>query len=83
MTEMVQVGRYADRVEAVIARGLLTAHGIDALIPEIYTLEADPGLVYALGGCRILVPAAQEAAARAVLAGAHDEAGLTSEDGGA
>jgi hypothetical protein len=67
MSDLVQIARYADRVEAVIARGLLAAHGIDALIPELYTLEADPGLVFAMGGCRILVPAEQESAAREVL----------------
>ena len=67
MNDLVQVARYVDRVEAVIARGLLAAHGLDALIPELYTLEADPGLVFAMGGCRILVPADQESAARAIL----------------
>ena len=67
MTDLVQVARYSDRMEAVIARGLLESNGIDALIPELYTLEADPGLVFAMGGLRILVPDDQAEAARLIL----------------
>jgi hypothetical protein len=68
MSNLVEIANFVDRSEAVIADGLLKANGVRPLVPELYTLAADPGLVFALGGYRILVPAEDAALARAILA---------------
>lgn len=68
MSAFVKIASFVDRSEAVIAEGLLKTNGIEPLVPELYTLAADPGLVFALGGYRLLVHEEEEAAARAILA---------------
>ena len=55
MSDLVKIASFVDRSEAVIAEGLLKANGVEPLVPELYTLAADPGLIFALGGYRILV----------------------------
>ena len=67
MADFVELGRYVDRAEAIIMRGVLETNGIVTLTPELYTLAADPGLIFALGGYRVMVPHDQLEAARALL----------------
>jgi len=41
MADLVIVGRFASRPEAVIAQSLLRSHGIETLMPEFNVLMAD------------------------------------------
>ncbi len=68
MTKMVQLARFVDRSEAVIARGLLESEGIVAIIPDLDTLGVAPHLVFAVDGYRVLVSEGQLDEARALLA---------------
>lgn len=67
MAKMVQLARFVDRSEAIIARGLLEACGIVAVIPDIDTLGVAPHLVFAVDGYRVLVSERDLEAAREVL----------------
>jgi hypothetical protein len=49
---------------------VLDAEGIEALVPDAYTIGARPDLTAALGGIRVLVRASELERAREVLAAA-------------
>ena len=67
MSDFVPLASFVDRAEAIIARGVLETNGINVLAPDLYTLAADPGLVFAIGGYRVLVQKSQLAEAQALL----------------
>ncbi|HXW03796.1 MAG TPA: DUF2007 domain-containing protein [Vicinamibacterales bacterium] len=54
--------------EALFLKSVLEAEGIDVLIPDEHTLGVQPLYAPALGGVRVLVPAADHARAAEVLA---------------
>jgi hypothetical protein len=56
--------------EANFVVSVLAGEGIDALVPDAYTLGARPDLTAALGGIRVLVRASELERAREVLAAA-------------
>ncbi len=58
--------RLLDPTEAYILQGRLCAEGIRAVIADAQMVQANLLLAIAVGGVRLLVPAGQLAAARAV-----------------
>jgi hypothetical protein len=67
MAKMVELAKFVDRSEAIIARGLLESEDIVAVIPDMDTLGVAPHLVFATGGYRLLVSEHQLDDARALL----------------
>lgn len=61
------VARYADPLEAQIARGLLQAEGIDAHLGDEHAALANWEWRLAIGGAKLHVPQAQAEQARAIL----------------
>ena len=72
--EWVQVTNCNWLHEAHFITSVLNAEGIEAFVPDAYTVGANPILATALGGIRVLVHAADLDRARAALA-AVKEAG--------
>lgn len=61
------VGRYHDPLQAAAACSMLRAYGLDALLPDLNSGFALEGGSFALGGVRLMVPAEDEADARALI----------------
>jgi len=55
-------------VEAGMAKGLLESAGIEVLVEDVHLSSVDPLVRLAISGAKVLVPAADAAAAREVLA---------------
>ncbi len=66
MSDLVEVTRFLDATEAQVALGFLRSQGLDASLGE-GTAGAQINPLPLLGGLRLLVPATQLAAARALL----------------
>ncbi len=64
----VVVGNAPQPMEASLLQMELEAHGIESIQDGEFTVAVDPLLSNAIGGVRVLVAAADEAAAREVLA---------------
>jgi hypothetical protein len=63
-----ELTRVRDQAEALVIRGLLEAHGIEAILRTELSPSVHPFTVGAQGEVRILVPPATVAQARALLA---------------
>jgi hypothetical protein len=61
------VAKYLVPLEASLVQGCLVASGIPAVLADAHLMQTDLLLAPALGGVRILVPAAHLQQARAVL----------------
>lgn len=73
---------YLDPLQAHIVRARLEAEGIAARLADAHLLQLHPLLAPAVGGVRVLVPAAQAAAARAIIAALADGAYALDDDAG-
>jgi hypothetical protein len=62
--ELVTVTRVFNSLEAEMLRGCLQAEGIPATLGDVQTVQTDTLLTVALGGIRVMVPAAFADAAR-------------------
>ncbi len=71
MSDLVEVTRFLDATEAQIALGYLRSHDLDASLGEGHFAAQDSPLTMALGGIRLLVPAAVLPKARSLLAAAE------------
>ena len=71
--EWIVVQNCSSLPEAEFLRSLLEAEGIDARIPDEYTLGVNPGLINALGGIKLLVPMQDALKAEEILASAKTE----------
>jgi hypothetical protein len=78
--ELVTVGRYRDLAEAIVARSLLQAEGIESWIQDENLIRIDWGYSNAIGGMRLQVGAENQAAAIGILAQAPDRIAFA-EDG--
>lgn len=65
--EFVEVARFIEVSEAHMARGLLAANGIDAIINDENIINANAYLAVATGGVRLMVPRPQSRDALALL----------------
>ncbi len=54
--------------EAEFLKSVLEAEGLDARIPDEYTVGVNPGLINALGGIRLVVPVDDAGKAEEILA---------------
>jgi hypothetical protein len=61
------VARYLIPMEAALMQGCMEASGIPAVLADAHLMQADLLLAPALGGVRILVPAAHVQEAQAVI----------------
>jgi hypothetical protein len=77
--EWVQVQNCNWLHEANFLASVLAGAGIEAFVPDAYTLGARPDLTAALGGIRVLVRASEVERAREVLAAASADSS-TSDD---
>lgn len=66
-----EVARFSTLPEGELAVALLRRHGIAARLPDRDMATMYPGLIIALGGVRVVAPADQIAAARALVAQAR------------
>lgn len=70
--------------EAYLIQGALTAGGLDARVPDSQVAQTHSLITVAMGGVRVTVPAAQEAAAREILQALdHGQLQLEAEDSAA
>lgn len=65
------IATYSSLPEAEFLKSLLAAEGIDAQVPDEYTVGVDPGLINALGGVRLIVRAKDLSRAEEILAAAR------------
>lgn len=65
--DLFAVAKYLIPVEASLVQGCLAASGIPAVLADAHLMQTDLLLAPALGGVRILVPAAHLLQAQAVL----------------
>lgn len=75
MSELVVIGRFASRPEAVVAQSLLRSEGIETLMPEFNVLmaEIDPSMME--HGWRLMVHVEDAAEAQGILRDAQLEPG--------
>jgi hypothetical protein len=66
--DLFAVAKYLIPIEASLVQGCLAASGIPAVLADAHLMQTDLLLAPALGGVRILVPAAHLLQAQAVLA---------------
>jgi hypothetical protein len=71
--DFILLNSYNNYIEAHIAKGVLEEAGISSWLKDEYTLTLDPILTNAVGGIKIMVAKADEAAARDVLARLREE----------
>jgi hypothetical protein len=62
--------------EAEFVRSLLESEGIDAQIPDEFTIGVDPGYINMLGGVRVTVPAGELDRANEILNASEPSASL-------
>jgi hypothetical protein len=74
MADLAEVAQFLDRSEVLIARGVLEAAGIFAVVPNLETLGVAPHYVFATGGFQLLVRADLLEDAREVLRAAQLDA---------
>jgi hypothetical protein len=53
--QLLTVRHFSSLHEALIARELLASEGIEAFIPDEYSIGANPGVINAFGGVRLQV----------------------------
>jgi Putative prokaryotic signal transducing protein len=70
MSDFVTIGHFITRDEAAIARGLLEAEGVAAVVPEFHQFSAMPHIGFG-EGFRLQVRAEDEAHAKAILSDAQ------------
>ncbi len=71
MSLLRDIGTIYDPEEAYVAHGFLRANGFHALLDNVAMLGVDPTMRVALGGHRLLVPAAEAEEASALLRAAR------------
>ncbi|MBL8546897.1 MAG: DUF2007 domain-containing protein [Hyphomonadaceae bacterium] len=67
MSDLVTIGRFASRPEAVVVQSLLRSAGIEALMPEFNALMADYDPSMMEHGWRLMVHADDAEEARGIL----------------
>ena len=70
---MGEVAVFYDAEEAMVARGYLRSHGLDATLPDEQALSVMPEMRVGLGGYRLLVPDDEAAQARRLLREVREE----------
>lgn len=73
MSDLIAVAAFHDPEEAVVAYSFLRANGVEAELADTATLAALPTHRVALGGQRVMVPAASLAIARRLLAEVRED----------
>jgi len=82
---MARIQRFTDRTQADLARGLLVAHGIDAVVLVDDAGGMRPDISFGIGGVAVVVPDDQLAEALELLdtpddpQGSHGSAGSDAE----
>jgi hypothetical protein len=74
MTDLVIIGRFASRPEAIVAQSMLRAAGIETLMPDFNVLmaEFDPSMME--HGWRLMAHVERAEEARAILREAENDA---------
>lgn len=67
MSDLVSVGCFAMRPEALVARALLESEGLYAFVPDLNIMGADFDPAFSLGGYRVLVRGEDLEQAKAIL----------------
>jgi hypothetical protein len=69
---MATIDRFTTRTQAELARGLLAAHGFDAIVLSDDAGGTRPDISYGIGGTVVVVPDHQLAEALALLDAVHE-----------
>lgn len=80
MGDVFEVARFSTLPEGELAVALLKQHGIQARLPDRDMATMNPDLLIAIGGVRVVAPAHQIEAARAIVARARANAFVQPDD---